>query len=329
VLNDRGSATQTPKLSELLFEQRERSFSSLAALPSNVEAIEAALLFSAGYNPLVAIVGPSGWGKTHLLHAVSYRLSLDGEAVGDPIPVQEYLGGTPKGETGKALLLDDVQEVMGKPRQRLALRMALERRVRSGRPAILAFTYPKPTRQLKTFLPCPRDWTLATMSEPQPAERVLLLNQMSTVEGLALSPRLVRILADQMHGNGRTLAGALKRLRLSGTSWIDANETLRALGLLDPFFADNSAWDLKLKMLRIAESSRGQFTRTTPADLALYTMLHVAGLSEAEVARAASINPGEAYQRASRFGKQLETCEVTRGHVRQYVELVVGALAKD
>ncbi|AIE84261.1 DnaA ATPase domain-containing protein [Fimbriimonas ginsengisoli] len=313
----------------MLFEQRELSFSSLAALPSNVEAIEAALLFCAGYSPLVAVVGPSGWGKSHLLRAVAYRLSLDGQKEVEPIGVQEFLASPSRIESGRALLLDDVQEVMGKPRQRMALRMALERRVRSSRPAILVFTSPKPTRQLKTFLPCPRDWTIATIHEPQPAERVCLLNQMSVAEGLALSPRLVKILADRMHGNGRTLAGALKRLRASGVSWVDANETLRALGVLDPFFADNSAWDLKLKMLKIAEASRAQFTRSTPQDLALYAMLHVAGLGEAEVARAASINPGEAYQRAARFGKQVESCEVTAAQVRQFVEIVVGSLARE
>ena len=329
MVNERESLTQSRKLSELLMSPKNRSFASLAALPSNVEAIEASLLFCAGYNPLVAIVGPSGWGKSHLLHAISYRLSLEAAGASDPLTVQEYLAAGARMEAGKALLLDDVQEVMGKPRQRLALRVALERRVRAARPVMLAFTYAKPTRQLKTFLPCSRDWTVLTIGEPQPAERVLLLNQMSAAEGLTLSPRLVRILAERMHGNGRTLAGALKRLRLSGASWVDATDTLRALGLLDPFFADNSSWDLRLKMLRIAEAARVQFARTPPTDLALYTMLHVAELSEADVARSAGINPGEAYQRASRFAKTCERCDTTRGQVRQYVELVVDSLIKD
>ena len=61
------------KLSNVLFERRVATFNSLAALPSNVEAIEAALMFSAGLNPFVAIVGPSGWGKSHLLGATSSR----------------------------------------------------------------------------------------------------------------------------------------------------------------------------------------------------------------------------------------------------------------
>lgn len=328
MLNDRGTANPTPKLSDVLFEPQPRSFGSLAALPSNVEAIEAALLFGADRNPLVALVGPSGWGKTHLLQAVAYRLSLD-EIATEPVPVLAYLSGLSRGDTAGVLLLDDVQEILGKPRQRMALQMALERRVRSNRPTMLAFTSPKVSRQIRAFLPCPREWNIATMGLPAPEERMLLLNQMAIGEGLSLSPRLVRILANQMYGNGRTLSGALKRLRLSGATWLDSADTLRALGLLDPFFADNSSWDLKMKILKVAEGSKAQFNRAAPLDIALYTMLRQAGLGEADVARAAGINPADAYQRAARFQNQMETCEVTYAYVRQFIELVVGSLAKD
>jgi len=286
-------------------------------------------MFSTGFNPFVAIVGPSGWGKTHLLNAVAYRLSMDGKVACDPIPVRDYLASPAKGEAAPSLILDDVQEVLVKARQRVELRMALERRLKMGRPTILALTHAKPSRQIKNFLPGGRDWTIAAMGEPLPAEREQLFSQMSAAEGLILAPRLIRMLADQMHGNGRTISGALKRLRLSGSTWIDANETLKAIGVLDPFFADNSAWDLKMKVLRIAEQSRAQFTRTAPLDLALYTMNHVAGLSENDVARSASITPAEAYQRVNRFKQQVETCETTSAQARRFAELVVESLTKE
>ncbi|MGV3613713.1 MAG: hypothetical protein ACO1SV_00140 [Fimbriimonas sp.] len=329
MLNEFPGKTRSPKLSEVLFEKKEHSFGSLAALPSNVEAIEAALLFSAGMSRLVAIVGPSGWGKTHLMRAVSYRLSLDGTPFMEPASAQEYLASPHRFEATNALVLDDVQDTLSKSRQRLALRFALERRIRAGRPTILAFTSPKPSRQLKAFLPSARDWKIATMVEPAAAERVLLLNQMAAAEGLALSPRLVKVLADQMHGNGRTLAGALKRLRLSGSAWLDTGGTLRALGMLEPFFADNSGWDLKIRILRTAEASRAQFGKVNPIDMALYTMLREANLAEADVARSVSLTNADVYQRSMRFQKQMETCDVTRANLRQFVELVVGSLAKD
>jgi len=211
----------------------------------------------------------------------------------------------------------------------MALRLNLERRVKCGKPTLLAFTSPKPNRALRSFLPIARDWTIASMGAAEPVERLLLLHQMSGAEGLALSPRLSKVIADHMLGNGRTLAGALKRLRLSGSNWLDSSATLRAFGLLDPFFADNGTWDLKHKVLRVAEHSKSQFIKVNVSDLALYTMLHEAGLSEIDVARAIGIEPSEAYLRASRFKAQLSDSELIRGYVRQFIEIVVDELARD
>lgn len=325
MLNERDRSTHSPKLSEVLFPQAEPSFASLATLPSNVEAIEAALLFSAGMIPYVAIVGPSGWGKSHLMRAVAGRLRLDGIANACPMTVNEFLIAPGRQDSAAPLILEDIQEVLSKPRQRLGLRMALERRVKTNRPTIVSFTAPKVSRQIRGFLPSAREWSVATVDEPASSERMLLLNGMAGAEGLTLSSRLVRILAREMHGNGRTYAGALKRLRLTDATWLNPRETLRALGVLDPFFADNSSWDLKLKILRVAESARAQFTRSNPLDLALYTMLHEAGLGEADVARAAGISPADAYSRAAFFQKQFADA----AYVHRFAELVIGSLANE
>ncbi len=329
LLNKTDAVPHIPKLSQVLFERREHSFNSLAALPSNVEAIDAALKFAAGLNPFVVIVGPSGWGKTHLLNAIAQRLAHDLLAVPEILSVSDYVSNTSRVDISGPLLLDDVQEAMGRSRMKMSLRLNLERRVKCNKQTILAFTSPKPSRALKAFLPSARDWTIVSMGAAEPAERLLLLDQMSTAEGLALSPRLTKVMADQMLGNGLTLAGALKRLRLSGTNWLDSNATLRALGLLDPFFADNSSWDLKHKVLRVAEHSKFQFSKVSSSDLALYTMLHEAGLNEIEVARATGVEPAEAYLRASKFKARLADCETSRVYVKQFVDLVVEELARD
>ncbi len=63
------------RLSDVLFQHQTKGFENLAPLPSNIEAIEAALLFSSGVNPLTAIAGPSGWGKSHLLRAACEHMA--------------------------------------------------------------------------------------------------------------------------------------------------------------------------------------------------------------------------------------------------------------
>src|SRR5471030_3525138 len=125
LLNKTETVASVPKLSQVLFERKVSSFGSLAALPSNVEAIEAALMFSAGLNPFVALVGPSGWGKTHLLNAVGHRLALDTIVPPERLLVSEYLLSSQKADIPGPLILDDVQEALGKSRMKMALRVNL------------------------------------------------------------------------------------------------------------------------------------------------------------------------------------------------------------
>ena len=319
---------RSPRLSEVLFDRPNRTFASLAALPSNVEAVEATLRFSAGIEPLVALVGPSGWGKSHLLGAAAARMSQYAPPV-RLASVGEHLRCPDVVDAFGPLLLDDCQEVLAKPKMRLMLRLLLERRVRTGRPTMLAFTLAKPTRALSNLLPSERTWSTVVLESPAAQERALLIEQMASAEGLALSNRLIRIVSGQMHGNGRTLSGALKRLRLSGASWLDPSATLRACGLLDPFFADNPAWDLKLKVTKLAEQNRSRFGRVLPTDLAIFTMLREAGLGEADVARALGIEPSSAYLRATRFAKEVAADPIAATYVERFVELVVESLAAE
>ena len=319
---------RAPRLSEVLFEASRATFATYAPLPSNVEAIDAALRFSAGDERLVALVGPSGWGKSHLLGAAARRM-----AKGSPpvrlATVEDHLRSGCAVDVPGALVLDDCQDILAKPKLRLTLRLLLERRVRAGRPTMLAFTLPRPTRSLSTLLPAERNWLVTSLQAPATQERATLIEQMAAAEGLTLSPRLVRIVATRMHGNGRTLSGALKRLRLAGACWLDAEATLRACGLLDPFFADNPGWDLKGKILRLAERNRSRFGRVLPTDLAIYTMLRVACLSEGDVARVAGVEPSGAYLRASRLADEIVADPGVAGYVGRFAELVIESLVAE
>ncbi len=328
-VNQLDQVTNAPRLSDVLFEKRAPSFSSLAPLPSNVEAVEACLFFSAGLGDFVALVSPSGWGKSHLLNAVEARFRLEGKPCPSPISAEEYVENPSRYDSANPLLLDDCHLVLERSRQRAILRMALEGRVRANRPTLLSFTSPKITRSIKNFLPHPRDWAVCGIGVPEPEERIPLINQMATASGLRLSPNLVEIIANRMHGNGLTLSGALKRLRLSGTTWLDGYATLKACGLLEPFFADNSSWDLRHVILKVAEANKANFSQFAVQDLAAYTMLKVAALSEEQVARSLDVEPAIAFGKASRFGREIDREPAKAELVRQFVDLVIGQLVKD
>jgi hypothetical protein len=277
-------------------------FSTFAPLPSNGPAVEACNHFLVGMVTQLAFVGPSGWGKSHLLEALhahsASSLLLDVNRAAD---APGRLDGH------KTLLLDNVQEVFGKPKLRQVLSLLLERRMKSGRPTVLAFTADRPTRQIKQLLPGSRGWTVAAISAPAPEEKVLIIEQLASAEGLALSSELKQIVARHMHVNGRTLSGALKRLRLSGENWTDSESTLRACGVLNPFFSDNPEWDLQHKIIMVAEDCSP--CPEMQKDLALFAMMSVANLAETDVARWAGIEPSAAYGRTHEFKKKLDQCE--------------------
>jgi hypothetical protein len=193
----------------------------------------------------------------------------------------------------------------------------------------LAFTAPKPSRAIKNFLPMSREWKIVTLQAAEPAERVLLIHQMALGEDLTLSPQLSKLMADHMPGNGRTISGALKRLRLSGKTWSDTSSALRALGVLDPFFSDNSAWDLKLKIVKVAEAHGSHFSTISVPDLTLFLMLHEAGLAEIDIARSVGVEPSDVYTRANRFKASLPMCATSRQAVRKFTELVLDSIARD
>jgi len=325
IVNESKADPHSPRLSQILFEKRPASFSSFATFGGNVEAVEATLLFATGFAKYVALHGTSGWGKTHLLCAVENRIKLDGGRCPSPISAERFLAEPAGYNDPSPLLLDECQQVLGKTKPRAMFRIALESRMRGGHPTILAFSGPKVARTVRTVLPREREWSLCSVGAPEPAERVHLINQMAEEDGLSLAPPLVRVIAKEIHGNGRTLAGVLKRLRLSSAIWNDSDAVLRACGLLDPFFADNSSWDLKHCIQRAAENLTGVDSN----DLSVYVMLRVAQLSEEDVARMLDMEPAAAYLAACRFEREVRQQPRTAALVRQFIETVVGQFAAE
>lgn len=313
-------------MSDVLLNPRPRGFDTLAVVPSNVRAVEAGLLFSNALVSFVAVVGPSGWGKSHLLEAVAGRIAAErGPRSYEMWSANEWVIASRTRTSNLALILDNVQDALAKSRSRQQLRVALERRVKAGWPTILSFTDSKVSRQIRNALPNFRDWNLVLMRPPDVAEREIVVSQMAQAEGIVLALELRRILAHRLDGNGRTLIGALKRLRLNGTQWVTAEEVLCACGILNPFFASNSAWDLRDQISELA-GIHSTSDQNETVELAVYAMLKVAQLSEADVARYLEIEPARAYAIVQKVESRLKQDQAARANTQAFVERVVLAL---
>ncbi len=315
---------ERPRLSTVLLKNEPRSFDSLVTLPSNVQAAEAALLFGAGRLPFVSLVGPSGWGKSHLLEASAQALrQVNRDCSPQVVNAEDWVQTAHRLDPLEPLLIDNVQEAIDQHKSRLQLRLAIERRIRAGRPTMLAFTAPKVTRAIRNFLPNHHAWVVTEIESPTATERERLVRTMSRTEGLALSESLQWLLARKLLGDGRTLIGAFQRLKLADSKWLDGAATLRALGVLTPFFADNVTWDLREIIFESAVSRcRTDWNR----DLATYVMLKVALIPEAEVAQFFEVKPATAYARAVAFQKRMDQSDDIRSQTRRFIEEVVDRL---
>ena len=163
------------------------------------------------------------------------------------------------------------------------------------------------------------------MRPPDSQEREVVVNHMAQAEGVVLASELKRILAHRLEGNGRTLTGALKRLRLNGTHWVGSESVLRACGILNPFFAANSAWDLRDHVWEVA-AAPPEDLQNGSADLAVYAMLKIAQLSEADVARYLEIEPARAYAIVQKVESNLREDSHARSRADAFVERVVATL---
>lgn len=317
-----------PRLSEVLFDRTERRFGSLAELPSNVEAVDAGLMFATGNSPFVAIVGPSGWGKTHLLECAANHIAREFRikpCIGSAI---DWIGGRSSCNPVNPMLLDNVQDAMARTRTRVQLRLALERRVRIGRPTMLAITGDRLTRHHISFLPAYREWTLQEIGEPSVGERATVVRKMVETEKLNLSEPLLKLIATRMNGNGNTIHGALNRLKMVRSDWTSPADCLRASGILDPFFADNSSWDLMGRIHESAERTNRQFPGIVAKVLGCHAMIQIAQLSELDVARFCEISPADARRSTLAFERKLKESEVHRMAHEHFLQLAVESLVE-
>lgn len=323
---NRAITPQSEGISHVLFDAPRRTFDTVARLDSNARAIDACVKFSVREVDLLAVVGPAGCGKSHLLEIASHELATNLDMDVRVYRASEYLASAPT-DTPTILILDDVHEIAEKKRPLQHLYWMLERRVRAKRPVLLSFTGRSVNRSVKNSLPMVRDWEFAGIGNADLADRRKLCTKLIEAEGLTVSPQFVEILSRHMNGTGRTFAGALKRLKLTTSSWTGDRMTLAACGAIGPFFEDSGDWDLAHAILHIAHHRAASFPSIKPTEMALHTMMKVAELSETQAARCLDIAPGVAYSRCRTFAKHVDGDEHAAHQVEEFVRAVVRELA--
>lgn len=255
-------------------------------------------MVSDGRHPFAAIVGPSGWGKSHLLHSVAASLAREGAR-----PILVNAGDADlqavRLDSPSPLLIDDVEGLLDRPRARQQLRALLERRVRARRTTLLATADPRGVRGVRSLVPSPREWVVANISTPQVPERELIVRHLAGLEGLELGRPIVQLLARGAGWNGHQLSGALKRLKLVQPRWTEVEDALRAFGLLAPFFGDGDAFDVRDQAYAAIEMAyeRDEFLRNgiEIGRASVYLMRRTLLIGEEDVAVFFQMEPGEVF----------------------------------
>jgi energy-coupling factor transporter ATP-binding protein EcfA2 len=296
-------------------------------MESNAAAHEYSMRFATGDVDLLALVGPTGWGKSTLLDAMQKRLTRRGaDASAAVLTASDWIHRTGRLDSGASLLLDNVQEVLEAPRIRQTFLMALERRVRLGRPTALVFTGSRMSRHVRGVLPGSRRWTIATIASPPIVEREEFVRYVAPYLEMRLSGPLIRHIAKTMNGNGRTVCGALNRLRMRQNEWLDDESTVRALGILSPFCADCADWDLRDLIAEAATTCGLAADPVRRKGILAYTMLNIALLPEMEVAQFLGVIPGAAYGLSVKCQNEMATNAQNREELRVFLQAIVNSI---
>jgi hypothetical protein len=119
----------------------------------------------------------------------------------------------------------------------------------------------------------------------------------------------------------------MKRLKVARGRWLDARATLRACGILDPFFSANANWDLREHLLCLSQAvTQEERGGLSAEDFAVFVMLRIANLAEADVANYLGVAPAKAYAAATRAERALGENSTESGLVCRFAEGAVEAL---
>lgn len=205
-------------------------FTDFAEGPGNRVAVRAALMAvehpALKYNPLV-VIGPSGTGKTHLLHAIGNGLARHDSAVVACLSTQEFvddlISAIDRDRVGwwrtryrriTAFVLDDIQLLRNKERTQEEFFWLFNHLIEAGRQMVfssavpltdLADVEPRLISRLEGGL-------VVHLPPPEREVRLAVLDRLLRESGVPSDPELAEYLAGRSVDSIRTMQGVLQRV---------------------------------------------------------------------------------------------------------------------
>ena len=222
----------TPSSENRLTPQKyEYTFENFIVGKSNEFARAAALGVAQNpgreFNPLF-IHGPSGLGKTHLIHAIGNRIKHDhpdtnivyvtGEMFTneliEAIQKQDTASFRNKFRTADVLLVDDVQFISGKEStQEEFFHTFNELHSHGSQIVITSDRPPKAIKTLEDRIKTRFEWGLISdIGFPEYETRVAIINSKADEMGLYLSDEISSYMATRLNANVRQLEGCIKKI---------------------------------------------------------------------------------------------------------------------
>jgi len=180
------------------------------------------------YNPLF-IYGPSGLGKTHLMHAIAHEVQQNypnyniiyftSEEFGNDlikgINENNMLGFHEKYRSADLLLIDDIQFFSNKDRMQEEFFHTFNKLHAEGKQIVI--TSDKPPKELKTLEERIRtrfEWGLITdISIPDFETRIAIIRRKAELLDLVIPDDVSEFIANRLKSNIRQLEGAVKKLK--------------------------------------------------------------------------------------------------------------------
>ncbi|MCC6404292.1 MAG: hypothetical protein IT207_09820 [Fimbriimonadaceae bacterium] len=283
-----------------------RALQGMTVVASNIAAVEAGIKFLRGDSPFVVLHGPSGWGKSQLV------LGIEAEGIerGLRIRVRDavnWAAAPSRTDHNCVLILEDVQGLARHPRLRHSLRLLLAQRARARRATMLVGTSEYCPTISKLLPSASRPWKFVSIEPPCDSEKLAIVRSLASGMDLQLSDEVGMLIARHLRGNGRSLIGALERLKLMRQEWSQPSDVLLACGVLRPYWLGSGGWDARDTVAdAVAFTCGGAHCEDAMNRTIAYFLLDELGLTEHESASFLKVREATVYRWAEDVKRSLE-----------------------